>query len=176
MKDFDPGLPSGVWSLSQFKMHQSVARKDVAGGPSITTCLERSPGGGMVKKIKRGTPIKKSRTNALRKMFERNFSTSSPESGSVELLQQHGFTNPTNLATTTGCLSKTGNFCASQPQRETQTRPRGVGGTEVGTSQNWSSQARLSQTDQPQGLGQSQPGVWERGKMHHQSSLEFHST
>ena len=155
-----PDNQCSVVRLPTPELHSVSEKTYQAGGYSKIRHLNRSPGGGVVKKGKRGTPSKFLKTSTIRKIFKKNITSPWGDSetrltmGTTELLPLSSGFNQIKPTTTTDSARQTTKICASQPERGEQTRPRDILDFQVRPSQDWPSPACMSLTDQSQMLGQ----------------------
>ena len=122
------------------EMHATAERKDASLIKSALLRHERSPMGGRVMKMRKGTPTKMQKVKSLRNLFE---NTSSPTKQVAELLLQSSGVNPFNLSTTTKCSRLELKICADQSDGGTQTGLRQEGGLDLQQDCDWPSRARL---------------------------------
>ena len=113
---------------------------------------ERSPGGGKVSKVKKGTPKKTVAT--IRKMFE---NSTRPTSGGLVGLRQQTQIN-FNLPQREFVTRQKTKICADQPGGGLGTGPREPCGRKVRPNSDWISQPEVGRASQPDGGTQGQPG------------------
>jgi hypothetical protein len=92
------------------EIHPTAERKDASLIKSVLLRHERSPMGGRVMKMRKGTPTKMQKVKSWRNLFE---NTSSPTEQVAELLLQSSGVNPFNLSTRL-VLGRRGDWTCSQ--------------------------------------------------------------
>ena len=139
------------------EMHATAERKEASLIKSALLRHERSPMGGRVMKMRKGTPTKMQKVKSLRILFE---NTSSPTKQVAELLLQSSGVNPFNLSTTTKCSRLELKICADQSDEGTQTGLRQEGRLDLQPDCDWPSQG----SPEPVGpIGGEVPGEKQNG-------------